>query len=139
MTADRCNRNSCKRPPTPGLKTCRVCRGRQSEQARIRREQHATNARFAGNCLICFKRPKLPEGTACQECRDRLRARKTPDARERDRRNANERAAARIAAGLCPKCGDRPPVRARRLCMPCQLDQNQRSARYRAKKAAANG
>ena len=137
--ADRCNRNSCKRPPSPGLKTCRICREQQREWARSRREQHTTNARFAGNCLVCFKRPKLPEGVACQECRERLSARRTPEHKASEREKATARAHARIAAGLCPKCGDRPPVRSRRLCMPCQIAQNRHHDRHRAKKAAATG
>ena len=139
MTAERCNRNSCKRPPTPGFKTCRICREAQRDRARRVREQHETNARYAGNCLVCFKRPKLAVGTACQDCRDRLRARKTPEHKAVEREKANARAKARIAAGLCPKCGARPPVIRRRLCMPCQIAQNRHHDRHRAKKAAATG
>ena len=39
--------------------------------------------------------------------------------RARDRERFRKRAAERIAAGLCPLCGDRPPAPERRACDPC--------------------
>ena len=45
---------------------------------------------------------------------------KNPEVRrERDRERIARRAAERQAAGLCPKCGKRPPEPGRRICAPC--------------------
>ena len=39
--------------------------------------------------------------------------------RERDRERFRKRTAERRAAGLCPRCGDRPPTPERSVCEPC--------------------
>ena len=56
--------------------------------------------------------------------------------RERDRERVARRSAARIAAGLCTKCGRTEPLPERRLCAPCNDKRNAasraRDARLRA-------
>ncbi len=44
---------------------------------------------------------------------------KDPERRARDRERIAQRTAERLAAGLCPKCGQRPPQPGRRNCAPC--------------------
>ena len=41
--------------------------------------------------------------------------------RARDRERFHRRTAERIARGLCPKCGARPPEPDRGLCAPCSI------------------
>ena len=54
----------------------------------------------------------------------------------RDRERFRKRTAERIAAGLCPLCGARPPAPERRACDPCAARRNKasrtRDARLRA-------
>ena len=56
--------------------------------------------------------------------------------RARDRERYHKRAAKRLAAGLCPKCGRLPPEPGRSLCGPCAEKQRvagqARDARLRA-------
>ena len=60
-----------------------------------------------------------------------------PDQRKaRDRERFRQRSEKRIARGLCPRCGDRPPEPERSLCGPCAARRNRagrpRDARLRA-------
>ena len=56
--------------------------------------------------------------------------------RSKDRERFARRTAARRAAGLCPRCGDRPPASGRSVCAPCGEKSNRasraRDARLRA-------
>ena len=56
--------------------------------------------------------------------------------RERDRERFRKRTAERRAAGLCPRCGDRPPTPERSVCEPCgerrRIAGRARDARLRA-------
>ena len=56
--------------------------------------------------------------------------------RARDRARFRKRTAARVAQGLCPRCGDRTPAPERSLCEPCAEKRNKasraRDARLRA-------
>ena len=56
--------------------------------------------------------------------------------RARDRERFRRRVAERRAAGLCPRCGARPPAPGRSLCEPCaekrRLAERARNARLRA-------
>ena len=58
--------------------------------------------------------------------------------RARDRERFQRRTAERIARGLCPKCGERPPEPDRRLCAPCAEKRN-RACRARDAKLRAAG
>ena len=62
---------------------------------------------------------------------------KNPDVgRARDRERFRKRTAERIAQGLCPRCGERPPAPSRSVCEPCGEKRNRagrvRDARLRA-------
>ncbi len=56
--------------------------------------------------------------------------------KQRDRDRVARRTAARIAAGQCPRCGERPPAPDRSVCEPCAEKRNAtsraRDARLRA-------
>ena len=58
--------------------------------------------------------------------------------RARDRERFQRRTAERIARGLCPKCGERPPEPDRSLCAPC-AEQRNRACRARDAKLRAAG
>jgi len=76
----------------------------------------------AGLCVGCGKLPPLPGKRECPACRDKTRDRQ----RKRywsDKATGKERKAAlwksRKEAGLCPRCGNRPPMTSRVLCQVC--------------------
>ncbi len=56
--------------------------------------------------------------------------------RQRDRERIARRTVERVALGLCPRCGDRPPAPERSVCEPCGEKRNRagraRDARLRA-------
>ena len=56
--------------------------------------------------------------------------------RRMDRERFRKRGAARVAQGLCPRCGERPPAPERSVCGPCAAKRNAasraRDARLRA-------
>ena len=57
--------------------------------------------------------------------------------RARDRERFRRRSADRVAQGLCPRCGERPPVPERSLCEPCATKRNKSSRARDAKLRAA--
>ena len=62
-----------------------------------------------------------------------------PEVRKaRDRERFRKRTAARIAAGLCPRCGRRSPAPARSVCAPCAEKPN-RTSRARDARLRAEG
>ena len=56
----------------------------------------------------------------------------------RDRERFRKRSAARKAAGLCPRCGDRPPEPDRSVCAPC-AEKSNRASRTRDARLRAEG
>ena len=58
--------------------------------------------------------------------------------RARDRERFRKRTRERIAAGLCPRCGERPPAPERSLCEPC-ADKRNRAGRARDARLRAEG
>ena len=58
--------------------------------------------------------------------------------RQKDRERFARRTAARVAQGLCPRCGDRPPVLGRSVCAPCGEKRN-RASRARDARLRAEG
>ena len=58
--------------------------------------------------------------------------------RARNRERFRKRSAERRAQGLCPRCGDRPPVPGLSLCDPC-AEKRQASERARDWKRRAAG
>ena len=59
-------------------------------------------------------------------------------AKARDRERYGKRTAARIAAGLCPRCGRRPPAPERSVCAPC-AEKSNRASRARDARLRAEG
>ncbi len=58
--------------------------------------------------------------------------------RLRDRERFERRTAERVAAGLCPRCGERPPAPERSVCEPCAAKRN-RASRARDARLRAEG
>ena len=124
---------------------------RQRDRERF---QKRTAERLAlGLCPRCGERPPEPERTVCDPCAEkRNRSSRARDARLRaegkprrnpERARAYEHArsrreiAARIAAGICTRCGKAPAAPDRAFCEPCAEKRRQSDrARYAAGKAA---
>ena len=115
-TAERLARSMCPRcgeaPPAPGRSVCAPCREKQRESER---------ARYARG-----KAEGKPYGGRKPESRRR-------SARERSKRRRH----GRREAGLCTRCGDRPPAGGGAVCGPCR--EARRAAErelYAARRAA---
>ena len=104
------------------------------------RRQHAER-KAAGICTKCGRAPARPDRTTCEPCAERHRARdrarharakaegipyggRDPEARRRaGRKSSRRRSEARLAAGLCIRCGAVPPEEGRSMCEPCRDDR----------------
>ena len=111
-------------------------KARASERRRYRRKLAERLAQ--GLCPCCGKAPSAPERAVCEGCgekrseaeRIRYAAGKAagkpyggrdPDARRRGARaRSGKREQARRDAGLCTRCGRRPPVEGGTACAPCR-------------------
>ena len=115
---------------------------KKTERERYRRTVDERVAR--GNCPRCGKRPPAPGRSTCDACAEQIRKM----ARERyhrgkaaglaygGRRAESRRRSARIrserrrrewvAAGLCTRCGSRPPVEGGTTCAPCRARRQAR-------------
>ncbi len=121
------------------------------------RERHRRRvaARAAtGLCVRCGREQPVEGGRTCGTCRlkrrtaDRARAEKRraagikrvrdPDARKAEYGRARQRAADRLALGLCAMCGQFPHEPDRRLCVGCGERQRRRD-RERYAQARAQG
>lgn len=98
------------------------------------------DASARGLCYVCRCRFPRPGVRTCDECLGRGAKWKTttPQGQETSRKHGQashaRRAAKRIAAGLCPRCGRRPPEVGRASCSICldaTADRNRDE--YRAK------
>ena len=126
---------------------------RERASTRLRR-QHADRL-ASGLCTRCGKTPPEPSLKLCGHCaekrraadktrRDRARARGAPYAgrdpvkcRHADRAGDRRRRRARREAGLCTRCGLRPPADGRSVCEPCRKAvRAAERARYAARRAA---
>ncbi len=123
---------------------------RRDRERRLRRVED----RIArGVCTRCAARRPVDGGRTCEGCRrkrrkaDRARAERRraagirrvrdPDARRAEYVRARQRAAVRVAAGMCTKCGSAKLEPGRRLCARCGEKRRRRErARYAAAKAA---
>ena len=108
------------------------CYGRE----RDRRE--TGERREAGLCIRCGQAPAMPERSMCEPCGDKRRAAeraryeaasargekyggRNPAARRRNaRERSRKRDRARREAGLCSRCGVRPPGEGAAACGPCK-------------------
>ena len=128
-------------------------KARAAKRRRSRRE--AQRRREAGFCIRCGKLPAAPERTVCEPClekrraadRARYRAGKAAglkyggadiEAKRRSgRAKSRRRQKARIEAGLCIRCGQRPPVEGATTCAPCREKRQAVERRqYAGRKAA---
>ena len=127
---------------------------RDPEQAKLyererSRRLHAERA-AAGICTKCGRVPARPARTTCEPCAEQHRARdrarharakaegipyggRDPEARRRaGRKSSRRRSEARLAAGLCIRCGAVPPEEGRPMCEPCRDDRRDAArARHR--------
>ena len=128
-------------------------RAREYERERTRREREERRTR--GICVRCGQRPAAPDRASCEPCLEKRReadrakyaAGKAaglpyggadPDARKKyARARSKRRQEARTEAGLCIRCGDRPPAEGGMTCAPCR-DKRQAAERrqYRDRREA---
>ena len=119
-------------------------KARQYERGRARRETAKRTA--LGLCIRCGQRPAMPGRKSCEPCLEKRReadrakyaAGKAaglpyggadPDARKKyARARSKRRQKARTEAGLCIRCGDRPPAEGGMTCTPCR-DKRQAAER----------
>lgn len=114
------------------------------------RSRRRTAERLAlGLCSRCGRQPPAPGRAICDPCTenrrtaDRARAAKrraagirrvrNPESRQAEYQRARERAAKRLAQGLCNKCGRHPHEPDRKLCAGCGERQRQRDRERYAK------
>ena len=127
-----------------------VARARDRERVARRTAER----RAAGLCPKCGKRQPEPDRSICEPCAERARAagrvrdarlraegkpRRDPErAKSCQRGRSRRQAAARLAAGVCTKCGANPPQDGRRLCAGC-AGKRRAAARRRHAEASARG
>ena len=105
---------------------------------RRRRERQIAGRRAAGLCPECGKAPPAPGRTVCEPCGEAQRAdararyakgkaagkryggRSVETRRRIGREKSARRRAARLAAGLCTRCGKRPSAEDGTQCAPCR-------------------
>ena len=114
------------------------------------RSRRRTAERVAlGLCPRCGRQPPAPGRAVCDPCAekrrtaDRTRAAKrraagirrarNPESRQAEYRRARDRAAERLAQGLCSKCGRYPHEPDRKLCTGCGERQRRRDRERYAK------
>ena len=154
--AARCNRVSRARDARlreAGLPRRDPARSREYERERSRREAAARKAE--GLCGRCGKEPAAPGRSSCEPCLEKRRAADRakyaagkaaglpyggadPAAKRRaGRAKSKRRQKARLEAGLCIRCGKRPPVEDGTTCQPCR-DKRQAAERkqYAERRAA---
>ena len=128
-------------------------REREYKRERSRREAAARKA--AGLCGRCGTAPAAPDRSSCEPCLEKRRAADRakyaagkaaglpyggadPVAKRRaGRAKSKRRQKARLEAGLCIRCGQRPPVEGGTTCQPCR-DKRQAAERkqYAERRAA---
>lgn len=112
--------------PSFGKSRCPACQKEHAEKSKRRREE--LNAK--GLCDCCGKRPRMVEYKRCEEClKAKNDARRTrPEQIAARKARVNRRYQDRIAAGLCPKCGKRPPAPGVKACDGCREMQSASAA-----------
>ena len=143
-----------KRPPAPHRSQCEPCIEKRRRADLARHHRRTAERAAQGLCPKCVKRSPAPGRSMCGPCADkcnrasrardtRLRAAGIPRRdrerarayeRERSRREADQRRAAR----LCLHCGKAPAVEGRTACEPCAEARRARE-RTRYAKAKAEG
>ena len=113
-------------------------RHRNPETERTRERQRTAERIAQGLCANCGKEPPAPDRTLCRRCAGKRRAAeraryakataagelyggRDPKERRRNARGTTGRLyEARREAGLCTRCGLRPPVEGGTACEPCR-------------------
>ena len=128
-------------------------RAREYGRERSRREIEVRRA--GGTCIRCGKHPAAPDRSSCEPCLEKRRASdrakyaagkarglkyggSDPNAKRRAARAKSKRCQkARREAGLCIRCGKRPPVEGGTTCTPCrEKRQAAEKLRYDRRRAA---
>ena len=156
-TAERRAQGLCpkcgKQPPAPGRSQCEPCAAKKRPADRARHHRRTVERIAQGLCPKCGKQPPAAELGVCAPCAEkkriagrardaRLRAAGKPrrdheQARAYERQRRCRQAAERLAAGLCPNCGEQPPAADASLCEPCSEKRREAErARYATGKAA---
>ena len=130
-----------------------LARAREYERERTRREREERRAK--GICIRCGERSAMPDRASCEPCLEKRReadrakyaAGKAaglpyggadPDTRRQYAwARSKRRQKARAEAGLCIRCGARPPAEGGMTCTPCR-DKRQTAERrqYRERRDA---
>ena len=128
-------------------------RAREYERERSRRERAARHA--DGICTRCGRAPAAEGRTSCERCLEQRRASDRAnyavgkaaglkygganvDAKRRGgRAKSMRRQKARKEAGLCIRCGERPPVEGGTTCTPCRDKRQAAERRHYAERKAA--
>ena len=132
---------------------------RDPDKARAFQRKHArrlaAERRAAGRCVRCGKAPAAPERTACEGCLEKRRAADraryaagkaagklyggaNAAAKRRAARAKSKRCQkARREAGLCIRCGKRPPVEGGTTCAPCREKRQAAEKRQYDRRRAA--
>ena len=115
---------------------------KKTERERYRRTVDERIAR--GSCPRCGKRPPAPGRSTCDACAEQIRAMararyhrgkaaglayggRRAESRRRSARIRSERRRSEwVAAGLCTRCGTRPPVEGGTTCAPCRARRQDR-------------
>lgn len=118
---------SCKKQPLVTRWRCAECRQRDISNRRIVSDLK----REIGQCVSC-NRPACVGRRTCAKCRRVLVA-------KRAGKNDNRRSTylARIAAGVCVRCGQSPAEEGVRRCAVCAAIQRKKSKMRRSRKRAA--
>ena len=130
-------------------------KAREYERERTRREREERRAR--GICIRCGERLAAPDRASCETCLEKRREadRKNyaagkaaglpygganADSRRKNARaRSKRRQKARMEAGMCIRCGDRPPVEGGTTCAPCRETRQAAERRqYRERRAAGH-
>ena len=138
-------------PPASPAGTRRGARACERDRSRRR----AAECIARGLCAKCGKEPPVPDRTLCRRCTGkrcaaeraryakakaagRLYGGRDPKERRRNARGTTRRRYdARRAAGLCTRCGLRPPVEGGTACEPCRDARRAgERARWAARRAA---
>ena len=154
--AEKCNRASRARDArlrAAGKPRRDSARAKEYERERAQRETAKRDAR--GSCTRCGKHPAAPGRKSCEPCLEKRRAADRaryaagkaaglpyggadPEAKRRaGRAKSRRRQKERVEAGLCIRCGTRPPAEGGTSCQPCR-DRRQAAEkqRYSERKAA---
>ena len=140
-----------KTEPLPERTLCTRCAEKRNRASRAR----DARLRAAGICVPCGRAPAAPERTAFGDCLEKRRAAdraryaagkaagkpyggadpvvKRRAGRARSKRRQKER----IEAGLCIRCGKRPPVEGGTTCAPCREKRQAAEHRHYVERRAA--